>query len=28
MYAGVGSRTAPTAGGAGVVYFDDIYLTK
>ncbi len=28
MYLGVGSRTTPTAGGAGRIYIDDIYLTK
>ena len=28
MYLGVGSRTAPAAGGAGRIYVDDIYLTK
>ena len=28
MYIGVGNRNAPTAGGTGVVYIDDIRLTK
>jgi len=28
MYIGVGSRTAPTPDGAGVVYVDDIRVTK
>jgi hypothetical protein len=28
MYLGVGDRKAPTAGGAGRIYVDDIYLTK
>ncbi|MBN2133806.1 MAG: carbohydrate binding domain-containing protein [Sedimentisphaerales bacterium] len=28
MYIGVGSRTAPTADGAGVIYVDDIRVTK
>jgi hypothetical protein len=28
MYIGVGSRTASTEGGAGVVYIDDIRLTR
>jgi hypothetical protein len=28
LYLGVGDRDAPTAGGAGKVYIDDIRLTK
>ena len=28
MYIGVGSRTASKEGGAGVVYIDDIRLTR
>ena len=28
LYVGVGNRTAPTAGGAGTIYVDDIRLTK
>ena len=28
MYIGAGSRTAPTPGGAGVIYVDDIRVTK
>jgi hypothetical protein len=28
LYVGVGDRANPVAGGAGKLYFDDIYLTK
>jgi hypothetical protein len=28
MYIGVGNRTAPTAGGAGRLYLDDIRVTR
>jgi len=28
MYIGVGNRNAPSPGGTGLVYFDDIRITR